>query len=307
MNIKYLIVWLVMISVLIGHGVAGNTFIKSVKFDNLALPQVVKHLQQDHQVNLVLHASKKELAETPLIDLQLERIPLNALIHYICMLSDMAYEIDGELLLIGRRLEKSIPLRTERFKPDPLAGISPGTRMTIGSTYYIPIAWSPAKTVVTGNTVTYISPVPTEFLEMNTGSFFGQNDAADVVKTEPKVKVKSDKPEYRKLRWRHQINDLTITNRLRRKVVALELEDASLKEAIATIRQLSTTGSGKNKKSINFIIMPFPGMDKIKVSCYFNSLNLLSSLKYICKAAKVKYQIDKHAVIIYRTTAKKKK
>ncbi|MCF6177676.1 MAG: hypothetical protein L3J71_18120 [Victivallaceae bacterium] len=308
MNIKYLIVWLVMISVFVGQGVAGNAFIKSIKFDNLALPQVVKRLQQDYQVNLVLQASKKELAETPLIDLQLERIPLYTLIYYICMLSDMAYEIDGELLLIGRRLEKSIPLRTERFKPDPLAGIPPGTRMTIGSTYYMPIAWSPAKTVVTGNTVTYISPVPTEFLAQNTGVSFGQDDtAADMLKVKPEVKVKSDKPEYRKLRWRHRINNLTITNRLRRKVVALELNDVSLKEAIATIRQLSTTGSGKNKKSINFIIMPFPEMDKVKVSCYFNSLNLLSSLKYICKAAKVKYQIDKHAVIIYRTTAKKKK
>ena len=178
----------------------------------------------------------------------------------------------------------------------------------IGSTYYMPIAWSPAKTVVTGNTVTYISPVPIDFIEMNTGFFFGQEAVADsTVKVQPKDKVKSDKPKYRKLRWRHQINNLTITNRLRRKVVALELEDASLKTAIAKIRQLTTTGSGKHKKMINFIIMPFPGMDKIKVSCYFNSLNLLSSLKYICKAAKVKYQIDKHAVIIYRTSVKKKK
>jgi hypothetical protein len=308
MRLKYFIISLLLILILVGQSIAGRAFIRRVNFNNMALPQVVKQLQRDYQVNLILRATKHELAETPLIDLQLERVPFYVLVHYLCMLSNMAYEIDGELLLMGRKLEKTIPLRTERFRPDPFKGIPPGTRMGIGSTYYMPIAWSPAKTVVTGNTVTYISPVPTEFVKQYTGFLFGYQATADnSVKSLPKDKVKSNKPVYRQLHWRHRINNLTITNRLRRKVVALELEDASLKEAIAKIRQLSTIGTGKNKKVINFIIMPFPGMEKVKVSCYFNSLNLLSSLKYICKVAKVKYQIDKYAVIIYRTKFKKKK
>ena len=308
MRLKYFIISLILMLILVGQSIAGRAFIKRVNFDNMALPQVVKQLQRDYQVNLILRATKRELLDTPVIDLHLEQVPFYVLVHYLCMLSDMAYEVDGELLLMGRKLEKTIPLRTERFRPDPFKGMPSGTRMGIGSTYYMPIAWSPAKTVVTGNTVTYISPVPTEFVKMNTGFFVGQQAVANnSVTPPPKDKVKSNKPVYRKLRWRHRINNLTITNRLRRKVVALELEDASLKEAIAKIRQLSTIGSGKNKKVINFIIMPFPGMDKVKVSCYFNSLNLLSSLKYICKVAKVKYQIDKYAVIIYRTKFKKKK
>jgi hypothetical protein len=308
MRLKYFIISLLLILILVGQSIAGRAFIRRVNFNNMALPQVVKQLQRDYQVNLILRATKHELAETPLIDLQLERVPFYVLVHYLCMLSNMAYEIDGELLLMGRKLEKTIPLRTERFRPDPFKGIPSGTRMGIGSTYYMPIAWSPAKTIVTGNTVTYISPVPTEFVKQYTGFLFGYQTTADnSVKSLPKDKVKGNKPVYRQLHWRHRINNLTITNRLRRKVVALELEDASLKEAIAKIRQLSTIGTGKNKQVINFIIMPFPGMEKVKVSCYFNSLNLLSSLKYICKVAKVKYQIDKYAVIIYRTKFKKTK
>jgi hypothetical protein len=308
MKIKYIIIGLSIMFITEFNLFSRNIYIKSVNFNNVALPQVIKQLQRNYQVNLILRATKQELAETPLINLQLKQIPFYTLVHYICMLSNMAYEVDGELLLIGRKLEKSIPLRTELFKPDPLAGKPTGTRMNIGTTYYMPIAWSPAQTVVTGNSITYISPVPTEFLEMNTGFFFGQNDTEDYsVKVKPAVKVKSAKPEYRVLRWQDQMDNLNLTNRLRRKMVELELDDVPLKKAIAKIRELSVNSKGKNKKPVNFIIIPFPGIDKVKVTCYFNNLNLLSSLKYICKVAGVKYQIDKHAVIIYKPKAKKNK
>jgi len=306
MKVKYLMVGLFLLFISVAQMFGRNIYIESVNFQACPLPKVIKQLQKDYQVNLVLQATKKELAETPLINLHIERVRFYTLLHYICMLSGMAYEIDGELTLVGRRLEKSMPLRAKRLRPNPSAGISSGTSMNVGSTYYMPIAWAPGKITIVDGVVTRTSPRPIAFTKMNTGLGFGNTTITDSeVRAEPKIK--NSKPEYRKLHWRHSRNSSAIAKRLRRKTVALELEDASLKEAIAKIRQLSSIGRGKNKKYINFIIIPFSGMVKIKISCYFNSLDLLSSLKYICKVAKVKYQLDRHAVIIYRVTAKKKK
>lgn len=308
MKEKYLMICLFLgLAVFSNSDFAKNIIIRSVAFNHATLPQVVKQLQRDYPVNIVLRATKQELAETPLITLQLQNIPFYPLIHYICMLSNMAYAIDGELLLIGRRLEKNMPLRPDLFKPDPLAGIPPGTRISIGRSYYVPIAWSPAKTVVTGNTTTYISPVPTRFIKMNSGVSMGHTGVATHPAKKHRNQIKHDNPKYRVLRWRHIMNNLNLTNRLRSRIVELDLDDVPLVKAIAKIRALSVNPHARHKKPINFIIMPFAGMDKIKVTCYFNNLNLLSSLKYICKASGVKYQIDKYAVVIYKPVAKQRK
>ncbi len=283
---------------------AGNFWIKQVKFNHIPLKQVVRQLHHDYGVNLYLKATPSELAQTPPITLQLNHISYYNLLHYICLLSGMAYRIDGELVFIGRRLRRNEPLHPERLKPNPLAGIPPGTSMVVGQTSYMPIAWSQPKTVITGNSVSHVPAVPTKFIKTTTGTVFGQRGA--VPEPAKSRSAQAKQPRYQRLQWRHPINNLNLTNRLRNRQVEFELNDASLREAIAKIRSLSATPQGRYKKPVNFIIIPFPGMDKIKVDCYFTNISLISALSYICKVAGVKYQIDKYAVVIYKSTRRRR-
>ena len=274
---------------------AAVDFIKSVKLENASINDVSALLHRQYGWNVVLSDEKSGVYKTPGITLEFTQIPVWALVRYACMATGLKYRFDDDMILIGKNVEELKEYYPSDYKPkSKLDNIPYGTRMSVGTVYYFPINYIPPQVIVSGNTTTYLGPMPI-FQRFDTGVAM-----ASVEETPPKVFQREHKTRIAEI-----ADELSgppfplMESKLYDLKISLDLEQVSLREAVDTIRKLSIQADPK-KTGINFYIKPFPGMDDIRVDIILNNFSIHRVLQYICESSGLKYHAAPYVVVIYK-------
>ena len=166
--------------------------------------------------------------------------------------------------------------------------------MSVGTIYYFPINYMPPQVIVSGNTTTYLGPMPI-FQRFDTGVAM-----ASVEEPPPKVFQREHKTRIAEIADELSGPPFPLTeSKLYDLKISLDLEQVSLREAVDTIRKLSIQADPQ-KGGINFYIKPFPGMDDIRVDIILNNFSIHRVLQYICESSGLKYHAAPYVVVIYK-------
>ena len=283
------------------QGYSAVDFIKSVKLENASINDVSAMLHKKYGWNVVLTDEKNDIYRTPGITLEFTQVPVWVLVRYSCMAIGLKYRFDDNMILIGKDVEELKEYYPSDYKPkSKLDNIPYGTRMSVGTIYYFPINYLPPQIIVSGNTTTYISPMPV-FQRFDTG-------VAMASREELPPKVTQAEPQKRMAEIADELTGMPfplMEDKLYNLKIDLDLEQVSLREAIDTIRKLSIQADPK-KTGINFYIKPFPGMDDIRVDIILTNFSIHRVLQYICESSSLKYHADPYVVVIYNPRNERK-
>ena len=265
---KYYIVLSVLIILVSAPAYAAVEIINSVKLENASINDVSALLHKKYGWNVVLSDEKNDIYN---------------------------------MVLIGKDVEDLKEYYPSDYKPkSKLDNIPYGTRMSVGTIYYFPINYLPPQVVVSGQTTTFLSPMPI-FQRFDTGVTM-----ASVEDLPPKISQEEPKKRIAEIADELSGAPFPLMNsKLYDLKISLDLEQVPLREAMETIRQLSIQADPQ-KKGINFYIKPFPGMDDIRVDIILNNFSIHRVLQYICESSNLKYHPAPYVVVIYNPQYERK-
>ena len=298
---KYYIVFTVLIIMVSSPLHAAVEIIKSVKLENASINDVSALLHKKYGWNVVLSDEKNDIYKSSGITLEFTQVPVWVLVRYSCMATGLKYRFDDNMVLIGKDVEDLKEYYPSDYKPkSKLDNIPYGTRMSVGTIYYFPINYLPPQVVVSGQTTTFLSPMPI-FQRFDTGVTM-----ASVEDLPPKISQEEPKKRIAEIADELSGAPFPLMNsKLYDLKISLDLEQVPLREAMETIRQLSIQADPQ-KKGINFYIKPFPGMDDIRVDIILNNFSIHRVLQYICESSNLKYHPAPYVVVIYNPQYERK-
>lgn len=277
------------------QGYAVEEFISSVKLQNASIKEVSTLLQTKYGWNVVLNDEKDDIYRNPVITLDFNQVPVWVLVRYSCMAANLKYRFDDDTIIIGRDVERAYRASDYKRK-SKLDNIPFGTRMFVGTVYYLPVNYTPPQIVVSnnGNTITYKSSMP---IFQQFGSGFSMDSQSEpppaVLQNEPKKRPPEIADELTGAQFQPMLNALYDMK------ISVDLEQATLNDAVDAIHKLSIKADPK-KVGVNFFIKPFSGVDDVRIDLVLTKMSIPRVLKYICESANLKYHAAPYVIVIYR-------
>jgi hypothetical protein len=287
-------------------GVCGEEpFIASVKLNNAPMSEVVNLLRRQYGWNVIVE-NQEQLNKLPPITLSFERVPVWVLVRYASMAVGWKYRIEDDIITIGQNVVKTKLYYPADFKNrSVLEDVPWGTRMSIGTTYYLPVGYQPPSITVNsdGSTIAIVSPMPIF------GQYFSGIEMSTVEDTAPAVKPYKPRkhtqrllpePPEEKLEDELKTKHFPLTlGKLQELKINVDIEQMPLREALETIRRLSAAAD-QNGEGINIFIKPFPGIEAIQVDMVMNKTSLYRVLQYLCDSAGLKFHASPYTIVIYK-------
>ena len=111
-----------------------NLMLKQIDFTDAGIQSVVKFLGQESKrldtvngtgINIALGLNDKELSQIPKITMNLENIPMSAVIRYLCQITSLKYRIQDKVLTIGTASIDEMDTRFFKVRSALISRIAP--------------------------------------------------------------------------------------------------------------------------------------------------------------------------------------
>lgn len=111
-----------------------NLILKQIDFTDAGIQSIVKFLGQESKrldtatgtgINIALGLNDKEISQIPKITMNLENIPMSAVIRYLCQITSLKYRIQDNVLTIGTDSIDEMDTRFFKVRSALIARIAP--------------------------------------------------------------------------------------------------------------------------------------------------------------------------------------
>ncbi|MCP3968091.1 MAG: hypothetical protein GY750_02095 [Lentisphaerae bacterium] len=271
----------------------ANRIIKLIELENASVPSVIKTLRRKYLINVMLRNTNNELSMLPPVSLKFRNVPIWVFIKYFCRDTGMKFMFKSESLYLGTNLKEPPPYYTGDHinKYNVLDKYPDGTRMYIGTVYYLPIGYTaPKVTVSGGGVVTRTSPKPI-LKKFSTGTSFGEDTPK--LPEEEIIKINQAKRKIPRSSLFRPTYD-----RLFKIKMKVNMEHVPLLEAVRRIQDMSRVYDPE-KRGMNIYIEKFKGLDRHELNMVLDrETSLYRIIKYLCLANNLEFKTVPYAVEI---------
>ncbi len=272
-----------------------DIYVPSMHLDNITLREFTKILRSEYRVNSVLEDTSAELDKLHRINLDLKHVPLWVAVKYAAREAGVRYQFREGLLYLGKSLKLIEPYYPEEYKlkHSALDKYPDGTRIAIGESTHYPIGYRPGKTVVVGNTVITMPPMPV-FRKFYSGFWY------DSMPRQPKTEAEII-AENRAKRHPYKIpEDFPLTKaKLYDIMVDVEFKETPLKEALKILRELAIQHDSDGQ-GVNFYQEKDIAEREFIINAKLPQESLYRVISYICQATGLAFRVAPCVVEIYQ-------
>lgn len=274
---------------------SADILVSSIRLENVTLVEFTRIIRNEYRVNSVLEGSSAELAGLERINLVLKNVPLWIVAKYAAREAGVRYQFRDGMLFLGKNLKLIEPYYPEehKLKHSVLDKYPDGTRIAIEESSYHPIGYRPGKTIVVGNAVFTMPPMPV-FRKFHSGFWY------DSI---PEQQPTQDEIEAYNRAKRHPYvipeNFPLTTAKLHEIMVDVDFNETPLHEALEVLRELAVKHDPAGQ-GVNFYLEKAVAGQDIIFDMKLTQTSLHRIINFMCLASGLAFRVAPCVVEIYQ-------